>query len=311
MIPGQTLHRLAARLCSAKSLERVVEPAIADLQKEFADHAREKVGERRFFNLVTGYVAIWNLIALCAAESLTLSPHDRPGLARAFLWAFGTTVILTILLVVPPAAGLSESIKPEDIVLLIPQALPLTIPTGIALGIAIGVGGMVITRGAVAVLLLVALLGSAASFGTMNWLMPAANQRFRQNVFNEMGNAGTVMKGSNEMMLRELRREANALTNAGQSGEARYLMWKYHLRWALPSAAFVLVLFAITAALRRRLGAIAVAVITPVAYLVLLFLGETLVLRTDVPPYVGAWLASVTFTLGTAVLSSFRVRAFG
>ena len=36
MMPGRTLHRLAAHICSAKTLERVVEPAIADLQKEFA-----------------------------------------------------------------------------------------------------------------------------------------------------------------------------------------------------------------------------------------------------------------------------------
>ena len=37
MMPGTTLHRLAAYICSAKTLERVVEPAIADLQKEYDD----------------------------------------------------------------------------------------------------------------------------------------------------------------------------------------------------------------------------------------------------------------------------------
>ena len=36
MMPGRTLHRLATHICSAKTLERIVEPAIADLQKEFA-----------------------------------------------------------------------------------------------------------------------------------------------------------------------------------------------------------------------------------------------------------------------------------
>ena len=34
MMPGRTLHRLAAHICSAKTLEHVVEPAIADLQKD-------------------------------------------------------------------------------------------------------------------------------------------------------------------------------------------------------------------------------------------------------------------------------------
>ena len=302
MLPGRALHRLAARICSTKMLERVVEPAIADLQKEYAD----STGGRRFWRLVTGYIALWKVIALSAGGSLAFSQHDRSGLARAFVWAFAATLGLTALLMVPPAVGLSQVVRPGDIPLLIPQALPLAIPTGIGLGIAIGVGGASITRRAVATLLLLALLGSAASFGTMNWLMPVANQRFRQNVFNAMGNTGTVMKGSNEMALQELRREANTLMNAGQSEMARHLMWTYHLRWALPSAAVVLALFAIPAALRGRMGGITVAIAAPVAYLALLFLGETLVLRTVVPPYIGAWLASVTFAFGAAVLSGSR-----
>ena len=43
MIPGRVLHRLAARLCCAKTLEHVVEPAIADLQKEYAVRRAECV----------------------------------------------------------------------------------------------------------------------------------------------------------------------------------------------------------------------------------------------------------------------------
>ena len=47
MMPGRTLHRLAARLCSAKTLERIVEPAIADLQKEYADARHALLVETR------------------------------------------------------------------------------------------------------------------------------------------------------------------------------------------------------------------------------------------------------------------------
>ena len=46
MIPGRLLHRLAARLCSAQTLERVVEPAIADLQKEYAGRGTRVGGAR-------------------------------------------------------------------------------------------------------------------------------------------------------------------------------------------------------------------------------------------------------------------------
>src|SRR5688500_2942938 len=41
MLPGRLLHRLAAHICSTNTLERVVEPAIADLQNElFAVYQR-------------------------------------------------------------------------------------------------------------------------------------------------------------------------------------------------------------------------------------------------------------------------------
>lgn len=304
MIPGQKLHRLAARICSANTIEQVVEPAIADLQREYADGA-DRSPTRRLWALVSGYIALWKVIALSAGP-LELPDGDRLLLARAVFWAVEATVGLSALLMVPPVVGLSQLIKPRHIVLLIPQALPLTIPTGIVLGIAVGVGGRTISRGAVRTLLLVAILGSAVSFGTMNGLMPAANQSFRQDVFNAMGNDGTVMRGSNEMTLAELRREANTASILGQSEKARHLMWKYHLRWALPSAAFALSMFALAAAGRQQVRAKAVVLMTPLVYFVLLFAGEALAIRTSVPPYAGAWLASLAF--GLAAMAMFLRR---
>ena len=84
MIPGRMLHRLAARICSAKTLERVVEPAIADLQKEYAARcakSRDASDVHRVLHW-PGYPPADSprLIAICALASLSVSgrrPSDR------------------------------------------------------------------------------------------------------------------------------------------------------------------------------------------------------------------------------------------
>jgi hypothetical protein len=58
MIPGGALHRLAGRMCSAKTLERVVEPAIADLQREYADGTGDRSALARLWALRGGYIAV-------------------------------------------------------------------------------------------------------------------------------------------------------------------------------------------------------------------------------------------------------------
>ena len=63
-IPGRGLHHLAARVCSPKTLERIVEPAIADLQTEYAQARTSSAGRARA--LITGYTAILQVIAMCA-----------------------------------------------------------------------------------------------------------------------------------------------------------------------------------------------------------------------------------------------------
>src|SRR5688572_29540065 len=98
MMPGRTLHRLATHICSAKTLERVVEPAIADLQKEFAGAERMS---RRAWVLLNGYFAILKVIAVCALNVSSTTRDERQALSRAVAWSVGSMAAISALLTLP------------------------------------------------------------------------------------------------------------------------------------------------------------------------------------------------------------------
>jgi hypothetical protein len=75
-------------------------------------------------------------------------------------------------------------------VLIIPSALPLTVPLSVKLGIAFGLGGRTISRGGIRMLLLLVFISCAISFAMMAWVMPVANEAFRQDIFDALGNKG-------------------------------------------------------------------------------------------------------------------------
>ena len=136
MMPGRLLHRLAARLCSAKGLEHVVEPAIADLQKEYAQARTPSAGRARA--LITGYAAILQVIAMCALSIPLATADDQRAIVRTMAWSFAFTVAFTLALMLPPLSivdGVGMSIS---LAALIPQAVPLAIPIGLTFGIALG-----------------------------------------------------------------------------------------------------------------------------------------------------------------------------
>ena len=97
MMPGRTLHRLAARLCSERSLERNVEPAIADLQKENVDTRLGSLA-RRAQVLLLGYAGVLEVIAMTALEMSSPVENERQALLRTFFWAATVTACASGLL---------------------------------------------------------------------------------------------------------------------------------------------------------------------------------------------------------------------
>jgi hypothetical protein len=96
MTPGLWLHRIARAVCSTESCRQVLEPAIADVQH---DYARSADSVRRGQALLRGYAAFWQSLAWCLA-------HDAFGgnarefnsrAAIAFLVALTTVGVVEML----------------------------------------------------------------------------------------------------------------------------------------------------------------------------------------------------------------------
>ena len=172
MIPGRALHRFAAAICSSRTLERVVEPAIADLQTELLAPFRGHVWQRGWM-LLSGYSAVVKVIAICAL-SAPAAASERDAVARTFAWSAAMVVMVAALLMVPPLYAFSGPITGWYAMSTLTQGLPLAIPIGIAFGIGFGLRARP-TMSTAKRLLLGSLAASLLSFAVLAWAMPDAN----------------------------------------------------------------------------------------------------------------------------------------
>ncbi len=305
MVPGRALHRLACWLCSAKSLERVVEPAIADLQREYADSNGRAL--RRGWLLFVGYLAVWRVMVFSASAIFASTSEDKSAVVQVLSVAVGSMVAVAVLLTLPPIVAWQGSVRPIQIALIVPQAVPLAIPIGLVLGLAFGASGRVLSGGAARAILLAAFLCSTISFASIVWALPAASQEFTQQAFDTIGNRGTVMKGYGEMTFQELEAEIATARAVGNDRGARRVAWHYHLKASLASAPFALALFALAPARRwRKALPVAFILLSPVGYWFLMWLGQWLGISTSTPPSVGAWLPNIVFATIALLIASSR-----
>jgi hypothetical protein len=313
MMPGRTLHRLAARICSAKTFERGVEPAIADLQNEFF-----AVDQRNVFRCVTvlvgGYVAILKVIIMCALSVSVATDDHRRAIIRTMAWSLTLTVVVTGLLVLPPLSIVEGSLTSILLAGLIPQAVPLAIPIGLTFGIAVGMAGRTTTRGITRVILLSALLASLVSFATLAWVMPAGNEAFRESIAQTVGVTVPLTKGPNEMTFSELDREAAIAVAAGNIRRAGGYAWSFHLRFALSAASVVLAGFLFATAVRGVATRALIALMACFVYWALIYVGEGLAVYSPIAPafagtipvFVGAWLPNIVLAASTVLIVSSR-----
>jgi hypothetical protein len=310
MIPGLVLHRVAAGICSPKQLERVVEPAIADLQKEYGAAESGSV-LRRARVLFTGYLAILEVMLMCALQTPPATDEERRALVRTFAWTAGIVAgvgaLMIGLVVATVMMGGAPWPRPVHYAMLIPMALPIALPIAMTFGLAIGFGGRAATGRAKRTIVATAFMASLVSLVSLWTIAPLANQAFRQATFEAKGGRGDVMKvGAAEMTMPELRHQANALSrNPRQAELARMGRWNFHMRVALSFGTLVLALFSLAVAERLPKPPRAMVMAGSAVYLLLLLAGEALTLE-GAPPAVAAWLANAVFLGITAYLSLTR-----
>jgi hypothetical protein len=309
MVPGCTLHRLAAHICSAHSLERVVDPAIADLQKEYAT-ADARHASRRVWVLLTGYFAILKVIALCALAAPSTN-EERRAVARTLAWSVTMVVAIVVLLILPPLSRSAAMRRWDSAITLIPQAAGLAIPLGVAFGIAFGL----CARPAMSIakmMLVCAFAASVLSFGVLAWAVPAGNQAFREITFRELRAKGyqgpdTVgLKGYSEMTLSELRSQEAYFSVEGEPRRARRFAFAFHFRFALAAATLALASVMLAAPVGHRGFRGFLALAACFVYWVLMMVGEMGSRRGYLPQPVAAWLPNVVLTAAAMFIAAAR-----
>ncbi len=101
------LRARAARWCSARTMERVIEPALADVQTEYEAAAQDGRLWRSRWICIAGHAAFLKVLAWVIAERALdalrgATARDRHALGRTFAVFAAVTALGTGLLTLPP-----------------------------------------------------------------------------------------------------------------------------------------------------------------------------------------------------------------
>ena len=323
--PGDRLRAIAARVCNAKTMERLIDPLLADLHTEYVDAIRQgRLWKSRWVR-VAGYTGFLKAIAFAVCEGSMRGldvriTGDHRAAGRVTGWAVSATVILTALLEIPALLHLpppmwmhvSYAVRAKLLIYLVPQALPIAVPIAFTLAILRGGTGRTTSPRSSGAVLAIGFVCSLAMFAMLAWIVPASNQAFRVTVAGR-----DVSKGLHELTLGEVgQRVVRAVTQGDVEGElnARQLATEYHVRWALACTTFVFALFTLAVIPRRPAGRTILGLAACgiyFAYYITVFDG-TQPLRVSVgglPPFAIAWLPNVVMIVASAALITVRLKA--
>ena len=255
MRPGDRIRAVAAHLFAERTMERVIEPIVADLQCEYDEAVAQGALWRARLSLLRSYFAFASALFWLGVRT-TCSP--RSDVARTCVVSAVASALVTVALVIPPLFnGHSWQGDPAFAarlaVTLVPQALPLSIPAGLCVAVLWAMRGKAVTWRRVGTVLAIALAFTVVVWVVLEWMMPQANQGFRDMVAARISNGRVVAlePGLNELGLSRLgqRRDPAAVRH-------------YHMLWALCFASTPLSLLALGLARYVRRGVSAVALAT-------------------------------------------------
>jgi hypothetical protein len=297
-------------------MERIVDPLLADLEREYSDaiHHGRLWRSRLILILAT---SLLKTIAMCQTGVGIRGSHawtleDREALSRALKFSAAAAVVATLALAVPPFTNPHVGVfHPRMFVYVVPQAIVLAVPIGFTLGVFLGLRGRTLSARSTGTVLACAVFCSFACLATLAWIVPPANQEFRQAVFGQTQGGMPVMKSFNELTLGELSERLRSSRRTGLiDWDPLVLAYTYHLRWAISCATLVLALFslAMTRLMVARWAVALAALGTPPSYYALLWAGRAWTLRETLPAFVGAWLPNMVFVLVWLALSAVTAR---
>jgi Lipopolysaccharide export system permease LptF/LptG len=313
--PGETLRSIAQRFCTPATMERLIDPVIADLQCEHADAVvHRRVWHARWIR-VAGYVAFWKVAVIGVGRASTgalMTPHDG-AIDRTIRFSGLATTALTLVFMWPSVwTFLSHPGHRLAIFLtLVPSAMSVALPMGIVVGVLCGLRGRVATSRVRQAIVSLAVVCSLAMFVNLGWILPASNQAFR-----EVTAGRRVAPGTNELALGDLRQLARDRFVIPLIASRR--AFDLHFRVALAFAPLALGLFAlgVSGVRRRAAGLLTVGVLGFAAcfvYYLLLYCSRAVMYQAPfevsehIPPIIAAWASNLVF-LVPALLLHLRTR---
>jgi lipopolysaccharide export LptBFGC system permease protein LptF len=324
--PGDGLRRLAGRVCSERTRRRLIDPAVADLQSEFADARRTGSRWRTLTTLGAGYVSLAKVVAIAAVGDVrehasAWQPEERSAIRRGVGVAAGTITIVTALLIANTLSQFTFTVNvpgldPDWTALfirlawyLIPSTLAMTVPLGLALAVAWTFHGAARTRKLGAAALVAATLASAAMFVNVAWLTPEANQAFRQIAvarFFHWDEDRPLARGDNELTLSALRTRMEQARTFGLPHTPRFYQTLYYQKLSVTVAAVPLVGALLAIAFRQRWGRWRMttsAIGLSTVYFVALTSSTYINAVFAAPPIVAGWSAAAACALAAGVIA--------
>jgi len=224
-------------------LDRLIDPTIADLQREHVQAWRRGAIWTARWVRVFGVMSVVRLLAYAVVgDAFHAISHWSPGektyLRRSSIVFLGATVVTTIVFAYPQAHR-DWDIKVDGALLtiyLIPSILPMATAWAAILAVVCG-GRERLTKKLTAAVLAASFVCSVAMFADLAWVVPDSNQAFREVVRSALASRGELAfsqpltRGDNEMGMSELRQQM-----ARHPGNARRYAFTYHSRWSLSFA---------------------------------------------------------------------------
>jgi len=143
--PGARLRSVATRFFDPSTMERLIDPAIADLQHEHSDAIRRGL---------VGCIAVWKVIAASATTASTRAIGDWAcadgcALWRTICYSLATIAAVVALLIWPALSTYFHRMPANKlawmVIYLVPHTLLLAIPLGLMFGVLSGLRGSVAT----------------------------------------------------------------------------------------------------------------------------------------------------------------------
>jgi hypothetical protein len=318
--PGDGVRWLATRVCTERTRRRLIDPAVADLQSEFAAARRTGSTRRTWWTLAAGYQSIAKVLAIAVCgdlwvEAVTWQAEERAGARRGGLVAIAATVIGTALFVAMQVQ-VRGTVSPDWALLslyLTPSTLALTVPPGLVLGVAWTFHGAARTRKLAVAAMVVTVLCSAAMFANLGWLTPEANQAYRETIVpREFRDTTPLPRGFHELSWAGMRARLREVRGVESPSEVRFYEASYHRKLAITVAPLALVGVMLALAFRRRwnrgrlMGA---AMLLAFAHVLMLLIDMRVGASLSAPPIVIGWAGTALCAATALLITLLRPRA--